>query len=49
MLHDNANTVDIVDCLGDDELLELQLLLNETAEKDTISEEEFRILFARWT
>ena len=41
-------TVDITDCLDDDQFQELKRLMEEPAEKDTITEEEFEKMFARW-
>ena len=39
---------DITDCLDEYQLQELVSLTDEPAEKDTISEDEFKKLFARW-
>jgi hypothetical protein len=39
---------DITDGLDKDQLQELIKLSEEPAEKDTISEEEYRKIFARW-
>ncbi len=44
----HSNRKDITDGLDKYQLQELTTLVNEPAEKDTISEEEFNKLFARW-
>ncbi len=43
----HSNSKDITDGLDKYQLQELTTLVNEPAEKDTISEEEFNKLFAR--
>ena len=43
------NIKDITDDLTEDQLQELISLCEEPAEKDTISEEEYKILIARWS
>ena len=44
----NDNIKDITDDLDEDQLQELISLSEEPAEKDTISEEEYKKLVARW-
>ena len=46
--HLHSNDKDITDGLNKYQLQELSGRMEEPAEKDTISEEEFRKLFARW-
>jgi len=46
--HLHTKNKDITDGLCREELEELESLVKEPAEKDTISEEEFNKLFARW-
>ncbi len=44
----HIGNVDITDGLNEYQMRELASLMQEPAEKDTISEEEFKKIFARW-
>jgi hypothetical protein len=46
--YNNNDGKDITDGLDNYQLAELNSLLKEPDDKDTISEEEFKKLFARW-
>ncbi len=46
--HTHADSRDITDGLDEYQFQQLKKLAEEPAEKDTITHEEFRKLFARW-
>ena len=46
--HLHSNNKDITDGLNKYQLQELAEIMEEPADKDTISEEEFRKLFSKW-
>lgn len=47
--YQHTNDKDITDGLSDYQFHRLQMLVNEPVDKDTVSEEEFRKLFTRWS
>lgn len=47
--YQHTNDKDITDELSDYQFHGLQMLVNEPVDKDTVSEEEFRKLFTRWS